>query len=1095
MNTHLFRCAISYLFFIGICLTGSAQSNSCYNGNFETNTFENWEGNYSDIDGWSQDESDTVVGTIATVQGLDGNAIEQENVQVITDNTMIDPYVPGLSPVYPDGGAHSVRLGNFYDHTRRNPQNAVSSISYEFTVPNENFVLTFHYAVVLEDPNDHHQTIERDGETHIYRPFFSTQVIDQSLDTIDCSKYFALADPDYLDDYTHVPVDDDPDDGSIQIPCTGNNGCAQIYYRDWTTVTIPLGDYVGQTLTMQFLASDCKLGGHLGYAYLELACSEPFVKEATLCTAGATVELEAPEGFYSYEWSGTGLNGITDRIVEVSAAGLYQVTLTPQTTAPCPRTFDITVVDSCITLLDTLALCETQANTQTAENVILSDLETQLNDKWNISIQNWYADEAKTIPLDPLSPQDITALQTVYLTAEDEYKSLNQLHLTFNILDIPLVTFGALNAICENASPFTITNITPLGGIFLGTNITQDGLFTVSESGTFDIAYYYENSLACGDTAKQTIEVEKIPTVNAGEDVDICPGDSAYLAAVSSHTTYNWTSTTPLINPSTATPSLLPTSDNTQIILTVTSPLGCTNSDTVFTHFFEKPVLTLPPLAPICKGETVTITANASKTITTWEWFGNTAMLSTTSSSTTITSDTINSSYTVRVVDADGCKTDGNISLIVNPLPIIDAGNTQTICKGQSANLSATFNSNFTYLWSPAATLSNPSIHNPLATPTLEETNYTLQVTDQNGCKASDDVLIRTLENPIPVVNIKYDKDICIGDSIRSTILSSKYLGNNPSYKWIVTDLNGIETTITTQNNALLKDFEDGYSLRLEVNSNEKCLLPGQETAVSNTLFPKVYLYPDLVIEGDTLICYNDALTLSVTDKNNLGVSTYTWQETSGDTTFTVTSNEVKFDSIRSQQSYVVSATNWNCTNTSPVHTFKPVVVQVNVEANRKVILEGTTVGLKATTNASHFTWRAMDDRPLGIPNNQDTTTQMPYKTINYIVDGTLHMCNDADTVLVIVVPPIAAPYLFSPNNDDANDIWIVEDLLAYFETNVKIFNRWGMQVKELTNQVNTWDGNNENGAALPDGVYFYVVNGKAEEVEVSITGYVTIVH
>jgi hypothetical protein len=42
----------------------------------------------------------------------------------------------------------------------------------------------------------------------------------------------------------------------------------------------------------------------------------------------------------------------------------------------------------------------------------------------------------------------------------------------------------------------------------------------------------------------------------------------------------------------------------------------------------------------------------------------------------------------------------------------------------------------YSYLWSPATTLNNPAILNPLATPT-DTTVYMLKVTDKNGCSFS----------------------------------------------------------------------------------------------------------------------------------------------------------------------------------------------------------------------------------------------------------------------------------------------------------------------------------------------------------------------
>lgn len=85
-----------------------------------------------------------------------------------------------------------------------------------------------------------------------------------------------------------------------------------------------------------------------------------------------------------------------------------------------------------------------------------------------------------------------------------------------------------------------------------------------------------------------------------------------------------------------------------------------------------------------------------------------------------------------------------------NP-PSADAGEDVTIDLGESAQLNAT--GGVSYVWSPATGLDNPNIVSPNANPT-ETSTYTVTVTGQNGCTASDEVVITVNdENGDPIDN------------------------------------------------------------------------------------------------------------------------------------------------------------------------------------------------------------------------------------------------------------------------------------------------------------------------------------------------------
>lgn len=109
--------------------------------------------------------------------------------------------------------------------------------------------------------------------------------------------------------------------------------------------------------------------------------------------------------------------------------------------------------------------------------------------------------------------------------------------------------------------------------------------------------------------------------------------------------------------------------------------------------------------------------------------------------------------YSVTAVDANNCTRSDTAEILdlyftkslvttINGINI----DSDTIYEGQSVQLSTTFfGSGYTYQWTPATGLSNPSIHNPLASP-LVTTTYYISVSDIYGCTYTDSVTIVVLD-------------------------------------------------------------------------------------------------------------------------------------------------------------------------------------------------------------------------------------------------------------------------------------------------------------------------------------------------------------
>ena len=81
------------------------------------------------------------------------------------------------------------------------------------------------------------------------------------------------------------------------------HGNAQIYYKDWSTATIDLRAYAGKTMRLEFTTNDCTIGGHFGYAYLDInENNETAITGNTYCATQKSLTLFGPNGFAGYQW-------------------------------------------------------------------------------------------------------------------------------------------------------------------------------------------------------------------------------------------------------------------------------------------------------------------------------------------------------------------------------------------------------------------------------------------------------------------------------------------------------------------------------------------------------------------------------------------------------------------------------------------------------------------------------------------------------------------------------------------------------------------------------------------------------------------------
>jgi gliding motility-associated-like protein len=97
----------------------------------------------------------------------------------------------------------------------------------------------------------------------------------------------------------------------------------------------------------------------------------------------------------------------------------------------------------------------------------------------------------------------------------------------------------------------------------------------------------------------------------------------------------------------------------------------------------------------------------------------------------------------------NGCDYTTSQQIVVNPSPVVSAGDDLSVLEGGQAKMNATASGDgLTYQWLPSVGLDNANVLNPLVSPT-SDTNYKLIVTSAEGCIAAAEVFVRVLKFPV----------------------------------------------------------------------------------------------------------------------------------------------------------------------------------------------------------------------------------------------------------------------------------------------------------------------------------------------------------
>lgn len=556
----------------------------------------------------------------------------------------------------------------------------------------------------------------------------------------------------------------------------------------------------------------------------------------------------------------------------------------------------------------------------------------------------------------------------------------NVFQITVDPVSPPDTIFGPL-IVCENSSQtYSTQNIanTTYNWTVTGGTITANNGSSVTvlwgSMGTGTVSVSATNQYGC-NSAPVSIQVTKTggPSVNAGTDVTICIGDSVQLnasvTAVNAYTV-SWTPATNILNASTEQPTVFPTT-TTDYVITVNMGGGmCVNRDTVQVTV-NLPQINAGTDDTICKGDSVQLNATGATSYL-WE---TSPFLSDVTISNPYAYPQTTQSFVVSGADANGCSGKDTVQVVVNNLPVANAGQDTWVCPGGSTTLNGS--GGISYLWSPSSFLSANNIANPVVSGITNDVNYVLEVTDTNGCKNTDTVLVFASLN-VPT-DAGLDTTICFGDTVQ--IGGNPTAVNGTSFAWVP---NAVILDSTVSNPFVYPTVTTDF---IVYTSNDTCTGVDTVRVIVNPL-------PNVYAGADTSLCINDTIQLTAS-----GATVYAWspnQNISDTTVF----NPFVFP--LQTQTYFVEGTGVNgCRNTDTIIVTVNPLPQADAGVDT-LICYGDSFQLNASGGVD-YVWlpdNALSDDSIANP------YALPLTTTDYSVKVTdTNGCVNYDTMQVEVYP------------------------------------------------------------------------------------------
>jgi gliding motility-associated-like protein len=461
-------------------------------------------------------------------------------------------------------------------------------------------------------------------------------------------------------------------------------------------------------------------------------------KTDVLCngtTTGTITVVPPTTGAPPYEYSLDGITWQTSNIFSGLAAGTYTVRF--RGSNGCQGQLSVTITEP-TTLSFTRNIVPVICNGQSNGTITINPGGGTSPYQYSINGVNWQSSNTFNVPAG-----------TYTVTVRDNNLCTSSQTITVTEPTALTATAVTTNASCNGGPDGTIT-VTATGGngnfqyaLNGGTYQSSNIFNVVGGNYTIDV----RDNLGCTYTlTNQVVGLNNDLTYTTPVNPTICEGTSANLQVNSNALQYSWVPSTGLSSATIANPVANPT---TTTNYTVTLTLGgCSVDVPVTVNVNAAPIPDAGAPGFICFGQTYQLQGSGG---TQYLWSPST-FLDNNSISNPVSSPDYTITYTLSVIDANGCQsliTDDITIDVTPPITVYTFPVDTIVYSGDQFQILATSIAT-DYLWTPSVGLSNPNIANPIVTagPVGDSVTYKITASTFAGCKGVGYVKVRVYKGP-----------------------------------------------------------------------------------------------------------------------------------------------------------------------------------------------------------------------------------------------------------------------------------------------------------------------------------------------------------
>jgi gliding motility-associated-like protein len=850
------------------------------------------------------------------------------------------------------------------------------------------------------------------------------------------------------------------------------------------------------------------------------------------CFAGSTgaIDLSVWGGTppYSYSWSNLALT----QDIQNLTAGTYEVTITDELGCTLTQSFNVTQPNELIgsTFTSPVDCFGNSTGTITAN---VNGGVGPYNYVWSNNM-NLYAINSNVLINVPAGnyQANVTDANGCQITLNGTISQPSELILTTSSTDVNC--FGGNDGSLSSVTSGSVAPYNYLWTNSLGNNIGNTANISGVGAGTYTLLVTDANG--CSKTSQEVISQPETPIIVSFVKTDVlCFGESTGQIQL------NVAGGTPSYSYIWSDGSITPTITNLvagNYSYEVTDANGCQVLGSIEIEQPNDPIQVIPTITDVsCFGFSdgvITLSVSGGTTNYTFQWQNSQFLLSQTGPS--LMNFPANS-YRYEITDANGCKAIDTLQ-INQPTELTSAiSGANILCRGENTgSVSVIANggvSPYSYSWNTGDVV--PNINNLFAG------LYEVTIVDDNNCVTTNSIL---LTEPDDTLGYSFTTtDVLCNDGNNGMVNLTVTGGTTPyAYDWsngdnipVITGLTaGMYSFVVTDNNGCtvqdsMEIFQPDPLEMNETITNASCfgfsdgIIDIEPTGGTgpytytwfNSMFALSSTQQDLinypadiyqVIIEDTNNCIYESF-FEITHPDPLEVSyTFTpiscFNGTDGNIIVTVSggTEDYYFDwsngAITQNQMnvpigvYTLLVTDeQGCEENIEVTLDEPEPITMSFTSTEVSCIDqfdGTAQVFPQGGNGGYnYNWNngEISDINIGLSN------QWYYITVTDILG-----CFGQDSVFINknnigCIDPVNT---FSPNGDNYNDTWVIDNLELYPDMHMQVYNKWGVLIYNAQGIYEPWDGT-QNDRPLPSEVYYYIL--KLNNVENDIlTGNITII-